>query len=75
MQPDEYPLTPLEAAHNLLAARMHFSDTLSYRRFLTYVFRKPHPYLDKVREMVYAELPFWDLLDELPPQIPLPDEN
>lgn len=75
MKIDENALTPMEAAHNVLVLVCFHFNPPHELPFLAYLFSKPTPYLEEVREMVYAELPFWRLLDEAPPSIPFSTEE
>lgn len=68
----QYPLTALEAAHNALVM-LCATDESTAREYLAYLANQPdEPYLNLVRDMVFAELPFWRLLTELPPMIEIP---
>jgi hypothetical protein len=67
-----YPLTAFEAAHNALVM-LCATDEKTAQEYLAYLACQPdEPYLNQVRDMVFAELPFWKLLTELPSMIEKP---
>lgn len=67
----EHPLSAFEAAHNTLVM-LCSTDEATARDYTAYLAQQDEPYLNAVRAMVYAELPFWELLTELPPMIEAP---
>ncbi len=67
----QYPLTAFEAAHNTLVMLCSTDETMA-QEYLIYLSQQDEPFLTAVRAMVYAELPFWQLLQELPPMIETP---